>query len=218
MLAPCGKKSRVAPLFRRRKPSASDVQLANDLEARGFFRYLDPKDAEKAKAAVAKDGIGAIWRVETGRFVLGADAEDLAEGGIVDWLEELRPALARMGVRIDEDVTQEIDETGYVVHAGGRDYTIYDLEGADAAAAEDGTLLWGLSWSRAFGLLNDLLERAGSEELAYAGSDAGVWFLTPPLHETVAAELGEDRERPYVPNEQPPAFGEPGQDRGSAPP
>src|SRR5919201_528597 len=120
--APCGKKSRVAPLFRRRKPSAEDVQPANDLEARGFFRYLDPEDAEKAKAAVAKDGIGAIWRVETGRFVLGADAEDLAEGGIAEWLEELRPALERMGVRIQDHVEQEIDESHYVVRAGGREY------------------------------------------------------------------------------------------------
>src|ERR671936_1645386 len=70
--APCGKKSRVAPLFRRRKASAEGVQLANELEARGFFRYLDPEEAARAKAAVAKDGIEAIWRVETGRFVLTA--------------------------------------------------------------------------------------------------------------------------------------------------
>jgi hypothetical protein len=208
----------VAPLFRRRKPSAEGVRLANDLDAHGFFRYLDPEDAARAKAAVAIDGIGAIWRVETGRFVLGADAEDLAEGGIVEWLEELRPALARMGVRIRDDVEQEIDESRYVVRAGGRDYTIYDLEGADAAAAEDGALLWGLSWARAFALLNGLLEQTGADERAYAGADAGVWFLTPELHEALVAELGDDRERPYVPNEQPRAFGEPGQGRGSAPP
>jgi hypothetical protein len=194
------------------------MRLANELEARGFFRYLDPEDAEKAKAAVAKHGIDAIWRVETGRFVLTSDPEDLAEGGIAGWLEELRPALERMGVRIQDDVRQEIGDEHYVVHAGGRDYTFYDLVGADAAAAEDGVLLWGLSWSRAFGLLNDLLERTGTEERAYAGSDAGVWFLTPELFEALAAELGDDRERPYVPNEQPPAFGEPGQRRGSAPP
>ena len=203
----------MAPLFRRRKASAEGVQLANELEARGFFRYLDPEEAARAKAAVAKDGIEAIWRVETGRFVLTADPEDLAEGGIRDWLEELRPTLGRMGARIEEDVEQEIDESHYVVRAGGRAYLIYD---ADAAA--DMALMWGLSWSRAFGLLNDLLEQAGSRERAYAGSDAGVWFLTPELFEALCAELGGDRERPYVPNEQPPAFGEPSQDRGSAPP
>ena len=123
-----------------------------------------------------------------------------------------------MGVRIHDDVRQEIDESRYVVHAGGRDYTIYDLIGADAAAAEDGALLWGLSWARGFGLLNDLLEQTGSDERAYAGSDAGVWFLTPELFEALVAALGDDRERPYVPNEQPRAFGEPGQGRGSAPP
>src|SRR5919201_3089299 len=146
--APCGKKSRVAPLFRRRAPSAEGVRLANELEARGFFRYLEPDEAARAKAAVARDGIEAIWRVETGRFVLGADAEDLAEGGIVEWIDELRPALGRMGVQIDEEVEQEIDESHYVVRAGGREYLIYD-----AAAVEDMTLMWGLSWSGAFGLL-----------------------------------------------------------------
>jgi hypothetical protein len=194
------------------------MRLAHDLEVRGFFRYLNSEDAARTKAAIEKDGIRAIWRVETGRFVLGADAEDLAEGGIVDWLDDLRPTLERMGTRIDEEITQELDDSRYVVHAGGRDYTIYDLEGADAAAAEDGALLWGLSWSRAFGLLNDLLEQAGSGERAYAGSDVGVWLLTPELFELLKAELGDDRERPYVPNEHPPWFGEPGQGRGSAPP
>jgi hypothetical protein len=189
------------------------VQLADELDARGLFRYLDPEDAVRAKATLAKDGIEAIWRVETGPFVLAADPEDLAEGGIADWLEELRPALDRMGVRIPDDVEQEIDESRHVVRAGGREYPIYDAD-----AAEDMALLWGLSWSRAFGLLNDLLEQAGSEERAYAGSDAGVWFLAPELHEALAAELGGQRERPYVPNEQPPAFGEPSQGRGSAPP
>jgi hypothetical protein len=118
-----------------------------------------------------------------------------------------------MGVQIDEEVEQEIDDSHYVVRAAGREYLIYE-----AGAAEDMALMWGLSWSRAFGLLNDLLEQAGSGERAYAGSDAGVWFLTPELFEALAAELGDDRERPYVPNEQPPWFGEPGQGRGSAPP
>jgi hypothetical protein len=203
----------MSPLFRRRAPSAEGVRLANELDARGFFRYLDPEDAEQAKAAIAEAGIDAIWRVETGRFVLAADPEDLAEGGIADWLDELRPALERMGVRIDEEVEQEIDESHYVVRAGGRKYLIYDAD-----AAEDMALMWGLSWSRGFALLNDLLEQAASEERAYAGSDAGVWLLTPELFEALVAELGSHRERPYVPNEQPPAFGDPGQDRGRPPP
>jgi hypothetical protein len=184
--------------------------LADELEARGFFRYLDPQHAAAAKAAVAKHGIDAIWRVETGRYFLGADPEDLAEGGVAEWLDELRPMLERMGIRIDEDVEQEFGESRYVVRFGGREHTIYDLAGADAAAAEDGALLWGISWSRAFALLNDLLERARSSERAYAAYEADLWFLTPELFELLTAELTDARERPYVPTEQPPWFGEPG--------
>src|SRR5881227_3926276 len=149
----------MSPIFRRRRPSPENVELADELAARGFFRYLDPEEAASAKAAVAKQGLDAIWRVETARFFLGVDAEDLAEGGVAGWLDELRPILERVGARLDEDVEQDFGEERYVVRVGGREHLIYDLAGADAAAAEDGALLWGLSWSRSLALLNDLLER-----------------------------------------------------------
>ena len=178
------------PIFRRRRPSAEGLQLADELEARGFFGYLDPDEAASAKAAVAKDGIDAIWHVETGRHFWGGDAEDLAEGGVAEWVDELRPMLERQGVRL-EDVEQDFGEDLYVVRIGGRQYTIYDVAGADAAAAEDGALLWELSWNRALGLVNDLLERAGSRERAYAVSEWSIWFLTPELLELLPTEFGE---------------------------
>jgi hypothetical protein len=162
-----------------------------------------------AKAAVAEDGIESIWRVETGRHFVGADPEDLAEGGVAAWLEELRPALERFGFRFDGDVEEQFDEIRYVVHVGERAYTIYDLAGADSAAADDMALMWGLAWSRTFALVNDLLALAGSAERAYAAYEASFWFLTPDLLETLTAALGNDRERPYVPTEEPPRFGEP---------
>lgn len=177
------------PIFRRRRPSPEDVALAEELEARGFFRGLDPQEAASAKAAIAKHGIDVIWRVDIARHVVSADPEDLAEGGVADWLAELRPTLERLGVRLDEDVEQDFGEELYVVRVGGREHVIYDLAGADAAAAENGALLWELSWSRTFTLLNDLLERAGASERAYAVSES-IWFLTPELVELLPTEFG----------------------------
>jgi hypothetical protein len=180
----------MSPIFRRRRSSPDDLELANALEARSFFRYLEPEEAASAKAAVAKDGIDAIWHVETGRHFWGGDAEDLAEGGVAEWLDALRLMLDRLGLRL-EDVEQDFGEDLYVVRVGGREYTIYDLAGADAAAAEDGALLWELSWTRALGLLNDLLVRVESRERAYAVSEWSIWFLTPELVELLPTEFGE---------------------------
>jgi len=98
----------VSSLFRRKTASAEGAALAETLEARGFFRYLDPAEAAAAKAAVAKGGIDSIWEVETGRHFLGADSEDLAEGGVADWVDELRPALAKLGAPIDGDVERRL--------------------------------------------------------------------------------------------------------------
>jgi hypothetical protein len=123
--------------------------LADELERLGLFDRMDAIAAERAKQAFARKGIDALWRIELGRAVVAGDAEDLAEGGIGEFLEELRRYLSERGVALGdvEDLVSD-DGTRYDVRVGNEVHAIYDLSGADANAGDSMERMWGL---RGFG-------------------------------------------------------------------
>src|SRR5436190_14742933 len=86
----------------RKKNSRVGADLAERLDQLGLFGVLDADAAARAKDEVARKGIDALWTVELGRSVLAGDAEDLAEGGVGQFLEELRPYLAQRDVTLGE--------------------------------------------------------------------------------------------------------------------
>jgi len=198
----------VSPLWKRKPPPAAPV-LAQRFDELGLFEHLDSGDRQRAKDAVASKGIDAVWRVELARDVMSNDPEDLAEGGVGEFLQDLREHLARRGVTIAqiEDIFNE-ERTRYEVKVDDDLHTIYDLEGADADAMESMSRLWGLAWARAFDLVNDLLESAGSHERAYKLPEATVWFLTPEQFEALRSAIENPRDRPYAPNTTAPWYGE----------
>jgi hypothetical protein len=193
---------------RQREPDPQNVALVERLDSLGFFEYAE--DPAAAKAEFERRGTDGFWWAEHGRSLVFADSEDLAEGGIAEAVNELQPLLARMGVLLEDDAEDEIDERRYVVRAGGREYVIYDLDAADALDIEDEMLrMWVLAWTRTIRILNDLLEDAKSPERVYAGYEHQLWFLTSAQFDAVTEVLGGSRSRPYVPTEEPPRYGEP---------
>jgi hypothetical protein len=121
-----------------------------------------------------------------------ADAEDLAEGGVGALLEELRPELRARGVeygRVDDVFDESYDRYQVVVDA--RSYPIYERPS------------WDRAWQGTFALVNDLLERAGAEDRAYAASEWTWWLLAPAQAERVNAEVEKPRERLYRPDLEP---------------
>jgi hypothetical protein len=60
---------------------------------------------------------------------------------------------------------------------------------------------------RAFGILNGLLDAAGSPERAYTMPEENVWFLTPDQYEAIRSAIPEPRDRPYEPVDDPPWYG-----------
>jgi hypothetical protein len=125
----------VSPFWKRQSPRGAQ-EITQRLSELGLFEYLDSAEARRAEAAVASEGIEAVWRVELGRDVMAGDAEDLAEGGVGEFLKELSAHLARRGVSLPdvEDVFND-ERTLYQVKAGDQRHTIYDLEGRDADVA-----------------------------------------------------------------------------------
>ena len=190
------------PLWRRKASPAGADELANRLETLGLFEQLDADAARRVKEAVAREGIDALFRTELKRTAFAGDAEDLAEGGIGGFLEELRPLLEVRGVELGE-VEDDFREDGYRVRVGDEVYTIYGADVIEGDMARG----WGLAWVRAFDIVNGLLERAGSRERAYTLPEWDVWFLTPEQFETIRAAIDEPRHRPYLPVDEHPWYG-----------
>jgi hypothetical protein len=198
----------VSPFWKRQSPPGAQ-ELAQRLSELGLFEYLDSAEARRAEAAVASEGIEAVWRVELGRDVMAGDAEDLAEGGVGEFLEELSAHLSRRGVPLPdvEDIFND-ERTLYQVKVGDQRHTIYDVEGSDADVATAAGGLWGLAWARAFDIVNGLLESAGSRERAYTLPESALWFLTPDQFDALRAATPNPRDRPYTPDTNPPWYGE----------
>ncbi|MHA3770833.1 hypothetical protein ACXR0O_04775 [Verrucomicrobiota bacterium sgz303538] len=184
--------------------------LVAALAQHGFFDNAPRKMGETLRQDIHERGWPAIF--EESHRLHFADAEDLAEGGVGEFLLRIRPFLTAQGVTFPE-FEDEVAPDGYVIRIGETLYRIYDENemGRDLTGGQPG-LIWGLSMARAFGIVNDLLENAGSPERVYAvngGNDLQAFFLTPELfhlitdHPEASSDYG-----PYVPEEEYPDFGQ----------
>jgi hypothetical protein len=191
------------PLYRRREEPGAAEQFA-ELDRLGFFRFVEPELREEVEREARRRPSRAVFGERARRFFF-ADAESLAEAGVVDFLLELEPLLQWLGVpplELDEELDPDGPEE-YAVVVNGRRYLVYAEAEADRA--------WGLASARTLRILNDLLAAAGSEERAWAyqgGNELGVWILTPALRDVVAAIVDSPRDEPYEMTEEHPWYGE----------
>jgi hypothetical protein len=79
------------------RPSVNSIQLADDLEKAGFFRYAKPEEVNAIKKEIQNSGF--LFPESVGRFH-PADAETLAECGVLEFIGRLGPFLNAQGVRI----------------------------------------------------------------------------------------------------------------------
>jgi hypothetical protein len=77
-----------------------DAQFVAELEALGFFRLAPSVNAEAAKREILERGYSLAG--EIGR-AFGADGEELAEGGVRNFVGHVAPFLRREGVRIEAE-------------------------------------------------------------------------------------------------------------------
>jgi hypothetical protein len=172
-------------------------QILAEFEAAGFFSGLSDSEAAAARSEIREHGRGGLYTEP--RF-LHADAEDLAEGGVDEFLRRAEPFLRRQGVPDLVIVPDLSDE--YAISVNGATKVILTVE--DMETRPDAS--WGLAAGRTVLLVNELLEAAGSRERAYGmygGNDFSVFFLTPELKSLFEQQPGlKDHDRPYVVDEQ----------------
>ena len=185
-----------------------DPGFVDRLEELGFFQYIAGDQLQTAKEGFVGVGWSGVYG-ESGRL-FPADAEDLAEGGVGDFLREIEPFLRQQGVTLSQ-VEDRFGEDSYGVVVNGKTYLIYDAQELQRTQQELG-LSWGLSTMRSFALVNGLLADAGSGERLYAvngGNDLFGFFLTPELHDVIRSHPdATPRDRPYVPRDEPPWYGQ----------
>src|SRR3954447_10643262 len=124
------------------------------LEEGGYFKGLPTEKAEGLRKVFEKQGWMGIFS-DSHRF-FPADAEDLAEGGVGEFIQDLEPFLTTQGVRLPE-IQDDISGSSYTVHVGGVAHYIYDEREVDRDNPLDQSgLIWGLSMMRSFRIVDGL--------------------------------------------------------------
>jgi hypothetical protein len=172
--------------------------LINELDRLGF--WSDVPEEERASGIEEMIRGQNIHLLETSRFII-ADDESLAEFGITDFLVEHRDRIALYGGTFNAAQDVETVGYGYRVAIDGQEYEVYTAEHLEAEERGE----WSI-WKRAAKttqqILNDMLERHGSENRAFwfsGGNDSQVCLMTPEMARVMldSGLLGEN-ERPRI--------------------
>jgi hypothetical protein len=114
------------------------------------------------------------------RRIYQADAEDLAEGGVCDILQEMIPILVQEGVHVascqDETEWDEEGEYVYKVIINSQRHPVLDTRNGESS--------WTAAHKRTIEITNGLLESAGSQERLFgqaSGNEAALILLTEDL-------------------------------------
>jgi hypothetical protein len=186
------------------KRGLSNEALFDRLDRVGFFDFC------KRKAGARRKFLDQGWKLlidDSIRRVFMADAEDLAEGGVGDFLREAKPFLDAVGVK-PRKVRDDLRADGYDVWIDGKCFPILIPEDFDQDAPGH---IWGIATYRASVVLNLLLKRLGRKELAYSmsgGNEHSFVFIAPEMHALLERARGyEKRSGPYRSTGDAPFYG-----------
>jgi hypothetical protein len=154
------------------------VRLARALATLGHWRDLPPSVAADQQREIARGGYpftGAAFDEVT----FPADGEDLAEGGVEELLERMRPVLQRHGVALQVATlsTAESIDDDYVIAINGRRCLVL---GPDDWRYESP---WYEATIRPLSLVNDLLADPAATVRVFtlhAGGNDGLAILIDP--------------------------------------
>ena len=164
------------------KTDARSVEAAEALSKAavplGFYKYLERIDVGDARREI-RAGIGAWFTAAERAFCW--DDEALAEGGVADLLDDLRPVLKREGVEYGPIEQTYDSDRGYSITLGSQRLTLW-------AGDKEGQQAWDLTTIRTVAWVNQQLAAVGSPERLYLQrrGECLLMLLTPELHALIA--------------------------------
>ncbi|MBX3191481.1 MAG: hypothetical protein KF819_31085 [Labilithrix sp.] len=169
--------------------AAPYAKLADAARSLGFCKLVAADQIPAVDGAI--EGGAYAWYRAAGR-AFDADAERLAEGGVEDLLDYMRPALAIEGWTLGEIVQTYDAEHGYTLRIGAEEHTMWSASEQHEA--------WELTTTRAASLIDEGLAKVGSPERVHVlrgGEDAVFVLLTREMRQTIAESgLFADEEIP----------------------
>jgi hypothetical protein len=166
------------------------AELLDELQSIGFYQYVDSSRISVVKAAAYESG---YLYGDTGRF-FWADAEDLVEGGVGSFFQELQPFLEKQGVHLTIDAENFLDENYFIV-INKEKYILYIQDEIQKEEFSE------IVTQRAFSIINKLLEKAGSKErlfALYGWNDQVALFLTNEMYEKIIKFEPNENEWPRI--------------------
>lgn len=133
------------------------------------------------------------------------DAENLAEQGIKEAYEALKPELMKYVTRpADIEERLDIDLPSYSVICEGKHYEIYAPELID-----DGGQSWGRATVAFFSIVNNQLKNSGAKFYAFNGAnDLAGMFLTREQYNAAVKSTEIKENWPYIPKLEHPWYGQ----------
>ena len=184
----------------KEKPQKAFSDLVDKLDKLGYYQYTAPAKLAKTKAECKKAGYIYGWN-NTKRDYF-ADAEELTEAGVVNFIIAVKPFLKLQGVNIDsvkhnypdiksfDCLTYEeqlkLIPKKYIVTVNGKEFIIWTQKEVDNKKLD----IWQLSTERTLGIINYFLKKANSKERAfqlYEGNEQIIIFLTNEMAKLIYA-------------------------------
>lgn len=179
--------------------------LARELAEAGLWAHLPPDIGDAEQRAVAAGGF-PLYTEHLRGTMFDLDGEDLAEGGVEEFLRRISPELERHGLPLEIDINpgnvDPADEASYLIGINGVICVILTEE-EDASP-----YAWYLAAVCPLMVVNDLLGRAGSAVRMFthnAGENDGFALLLDPRIPAAmrASGLFKDCDIPVSPGTQP---------------
>jgi len=176
--------------------------LARELADAGLWAHLPPDVRDMEQRAVAAGAFPFSSENLDGTVVFLMDGEDLAEGGVTEFLQTISPELEHHGLPLEIDINpgnvDPADQASYLIGINGVICVILTEEEAESPYA------WYLATVRPLMVVNDLLGQAGSAVRMFThntGENDGLALLIDPRIPTTmrASGLFEDHDIPAYP-------------------